>query len=276
MLKSPLRLTWDRIESPLAPQILWRLESLRQRWGTLVQQVVANLIKPHAIIAWLESLPFDVLHLPLGPLPAHVDGMVRVRYLKEENIFQVNPQGNIISKEYIKSSTEPQVFQYRIQSDDELTRIVTDSVELSRIRQAASEQWTGYSYPTISLMNPPALEAWAVYMGMRLPKDNEEQESIFNSLQKDNQEPKSIRYDLPWEVFLTLMKIAGIPCLGFIDADTAQVICVGDWTWLLTSHQPKKGRWDTLCLDFVDREGSEGYATCNATSALLLRDKKDK
>ncbi len=233
-------------------------EGIRDSLHTTQMQVDQKVNQPHQYIEWLESLPFHVLHHPLGATPEHVTGMLAADLIKQKNIYQIGIDGKI-SWEYEKSREIPHVFQYRIQDDVGLARVVTDMVELARIREEAKTAWESYQYPTISLMNPPALQQWADYMGKRLPENNAEQKSIFEQL--------------PWNNVEEKIMSGGIPLLGLLDADDAQVVFVGEGSWLMASA-PYGGGFDSLWLYRGYGDVCEYWIAYLGASALLLEDKK--
>lgn len=221
-------------------------------------QADKKISQPHQYIDWLESLPFHVLHHPLGATPEHVTGMLAADLITQENIYQLGVDGKI-AWAYEKSREIPHVFQYQIQDDAQLARVVTDTVELARIREEAKTTWESYQYPTISLMNPPALQEWAGYMDKRLPKNNVEQITIFNALSWENVEVKVTNW--------------GIPLLGVFNAVNAQVVNVGRGSGLMASA-PYGDGFDALWLYRDYRDVDDFWITFNGASALLLEDKK--
>ena len=220
-------------------------------------QAEQKLSQPHQYIEWLDALPFRVLHHPLGATPEHVAGMLATDLIKQENIYPVGIDGRIIWK-YEKSREIPHVFQYQIQNDAQLAVIVTDLVELARIREAAKTGWGSYQYPTISLMNPPALQQWADYMGKRLSVDNQEQTRIFETLSWGNVEEQVTN--------------GGIPLLGVLNADNAQVVHVGRASRLVASAPYRVG-FDALWLYRGNRVVVGDWIAYDGASALLLEDK---
>ena len=235
----------------------WIIDALR----ISQTQAEQKLSQPHQYIDWLESLSFHVLHHPLGATPEQVAGMLAADLITQENIYPVGTDGSIIW-EYERSGEIPHVFQYRIQDDAQLARIVTDLVELARIRAEAETAWESYQYPIVSLMNPPALRQWAAYMGKRLPKDNAEQNEILKTLPWDNVENK--------------MKNGGIPRLGILDMVwEPQVESIGGVSYLITTapYEKMSENYDALLLDFKNRDAQTVFIRYSGVSRLLLEDK---
>jgi hypothetical protein len=94
---------------------------------------------------------------------------------------------------YTENMNIPQVIGKVVETEEECLNIFLDpAVSAEMLEKVKSGK-----NPVVYVMNPPGLEAWAELLGGRIPKDNNEQYSIFEALTDESFIDKMIKLQLP-------------------------------------------------------------------------------
>lgn len=193
------RLLEELVYKKAVKEKLGRHRQVSKQTGEKIEQKLSSSLQ---YIEGLDELPFRVARLPLWPTQDHIEGMIKARILVLENPFTgylnsdilVNRNlfiGKEIPQKHFSEPNISQVIGYQIPSREILEKVIFDEESLAK--------YEGELFPIIYGMNNEAHQAYAKYLGGRIPT----QEQLLN-----------IWNMLPWEDNVTKAKNASIPFYG--------------------------------------------------------------